>query len=366
MIFNAPEGIFGNPNAVTHCTSSDFALDQCPSNSQAGLDHHTMTSLVCLAPRRSLTLNPRTNQTALFAFIVPTLNIPIEIPVAVRTGRDYGLRFTVSDITQLTPLAGADLTFWGFPAEASHDTERFPKGAPANPPTAPGLTDTSCIGSRSRLERSRSPAHRQPDHLHRAPLTTTLEVQTYQDPEQPLNGKSELPGDDRMRLEVFNPVLYASPTTTETDAPSGLNIELSAPQFLGFAASPSRSSKSATVTLPPGSRSIPTPPTARPMCTEAQANFDSEGPAECPDQLQDRHLLDRHPGPTGRLEGAVYIGEPEARRSVPPVPDRLGLRDQRQAGRLVQTEPRNRSADGVLRKPAPGSLRRLPAAPLLL
>src|SRR5215213_10544691 len=37
VIFQAPEGIFGNPYAITHCTSSDFALDQCPSDSQAGL-----------------------------------------------------------------------------------------------------------------------------------------------------------------------------------------------------------------------------------------------------------------------------------------------------------------------------------------
>src|SRR5690349_21853306 len=37
VVFNAPEGIFGNPNALTRCTPSDFALDQCPVNSQAGL-----------------------------------------------------------------------------------------------------------------------------------------------------------------------------------------------------------------------------------------------------------------------------------------------------------------------------------------
>ena len=80
-----------------------------------------------------MTLSPRPNETALFAFIVPTLNIPIEIPVTVRTGADYGLRFTVSDITQLTPLASAKLTFWGFPAEASHNAQRFSKGSPGKP-----------------------------------------------------------------------------------------------------------------------------------------------------------------------------------------------------------------------------------------
>ena len=46
---------------------------------------------------------PQDEETARFSFIVPTLDIPIAIPVAVRTAGDYGLRFTVSEISQLTP-----------------------------------------------------------------------------------------------------------------------------------------------------------------------------------------------------------------------------------------------------------------------
>src|SRR6478672_2318596 len=37
VVFNAPEGLFGNPNATNRCTSDDFALDRCPSNSQIGV-----------------------------------------------------------------------------------------------------------------------------------------------------------------------------------------------------------------------------------------------------------------------------------------------------------------------------------------
>ena len=37
VIFNAPEGVFGNPNAIAQCTSVQFALDECSPNSQAGL-----------------------------------------------------------------------------------------------------------------------------------------------------------------------------------------------------------------------------------------------------------------------------------------------------------------------------------------
>ena len=37
IIFEAPEGVFGNPNAVSRCTAADFALKQCSVNAQAGI-----------------------------------------------------------------------------------------------------------------------------------------------------------------------------------------------------------------------------------------------------------------------------------------------------------------------------------------
>src|ERR1044072_2766441 len=37
VIFNAPQGVFGNPNAMTRCTAADFAVASCPVNSQSGL-----------------------------------------------------------------------------------------------------------------------------------------------------------------------------------------------------------------------------------------------------------------------------------------------------------------------------------------
>src|SRR4051812_23358790 len=37
IVFEAPEGVFGNPNAVSECTAADFAINECSPNSQAGL-----------------------------------------------------------------------------------------------------------------------------------------------------------------------------------------------------------------------------------------------------------------------------------------------------------------------------------------
>ncbi len=314
VTFNAPEGVFGNPYAITHCTSSDFALDQCPSNSQAGLItiranyEGDPSHLFGTAP--IFDLEPSGNQTALFAFIVPGLNIPIEIPVAVRTGSDYGLRFTVSNVTEKIPLAGANLTFWGFPADESHDSERFPKGAPGDPSNCVGLAGTGCLGKPVLASIPVHPLTDNPTTCPGQPLVTTLEVQTYQDPDHPSRAEANYPATSGCALEVFTPVLYANPTTGETDAPSGLNIELSAPQFLGFAAAPSEL-KSAIVTLPEGFTINPDAADGQTACSDTQANFGSEGPADCPDHSKIGTFTIGTQALNGTLEGAVYIGEPQ-------------------------------------------------------
>ena len=182
----------------------DFALDQCPSNSQAGLitihANYEGNPNYLLGTAPIYDLVPGAEQTALFAFIVPTLNIPIDIPVAVRTESDYGLRFTVQDITQLTPLAGAKLTFWGFPAEPEpRSPNAFPKARPANPAGCPGLADTSCISNPTSREHPVHPltdnpttcTGRTPDHDARSP--------DLPGPRAPLQRGSDLPGDDRLR-----------------------------------------------------------------------------------------------------------------------------------------------------------------------
>jgi hypothetical protein len=312
VIFQAPEGIFGNPYAITHCTSSDFALDQCPSDSQAGLitvySNYEGETHKLLGTAPIFDIEPLGEQTALLAFNVPTLNIPINIPVVVRTSSDYGLTFTVQEISQSTPLAGADLTIWGFPALDAHNGERFPKGSLGKPSNCPGVADTSCIASPTAANIPVRPLTDNPTTCA-GPLVTKLTVRTYQDPENPTTVEGTYPATTNCDLEVFNPVLYASPTTSATDSASGLNLELSAPQFLGFANSPSEV-KSATVTLPPGFTINPDAADGQTACSDELANFDTEGPAQCPDGSKIGTFGIGTQALPGTLDGSVYIGEP--------------------------------------------------------
>ncbi len=231
VVFNAPEGLFGNPNAVTQCNASDFALDQCPPNSQVGLitvrANYAGNSDNLLGTAPIFSMTPGVDQTALFAFIVPTLGIPINIPVAVRTGSDYGLRFTVSEITQEAPLAGVDLTFWGFPADSEHDKERFAKGTPGSPAGCPGKADAGCIETPTKASIPVAPLIDNPTICTGQPLVASLELQSYQDPSGSVRVPAEYPATTGCEKEVFRPVLFASPTTNQTDSPSGLNVELS-------------------------------------------------------------------------------------------------------------------------------------------
>jgi hypothetical protein len=313
VIFEAPEGIFGNPYAITHCTSSDFALARCPATSQAGLvtvyANHEAETHKLLGTAPIYVVEPQAGQTALFAFIVPILDIPINIPVAVRTADDFGLRFTVQEISQTTPLAGAKLTFWGFPAKDAHDAERFPKGSPGNPSNCPKLATAGCIGAPTTASLPVHPLTDNPTTCA-GPLPTELIVETYQSPDDPKRATANYPATTDCDLEVFNPVLYASPTTAQTDSPSGLNVELSAPQFLGLANAPSQI-RSATVTLPQGLTVNPDAADGQTACSDDAANFDSEGPAACPDTSKIGTFEIGTQALPAPLTGSVYIGEPQ-------------------------------------------------------
>ena len=84
------------------------------------------------------------------------------------------------------------------------------------------------------------------------PLVTSLEVQTYQDPDHLARRDSDLPADHGMRTaRSSNRCSTRAPRPTRPTPPPGLDIELGDPQFL---ASPPRppSSASAMVTFPPG------------------------------------------------------------------------------------------------------------------
>ena len=295
------------------------------------------------------------DETARFSFIVPILDIPISIPVTVRTAADYGLRFTVSDITQLTPLAGADLTFWGFPALGEHNAERFPKGSPGDPAGCPDLADTGCIAG-IRPTSSIAASARSPTTRRSAPGGPLVDRPSKSRPTRtraiPRAKTSSYPAITECEKEIFKPVLQATADHRTRPTPPRASTSSSAPP--SSRASPPRPSEIKIGDRHPAARLHDQPRRRRrpERLHRRRGQLRLRGPGRLPRQLQDRHLRDRLADPRRTPDRLDLHRRTEARRPVPPVHDRLGLRDQRQADRLDQARSPDRPADRLLRRPA--------------
>jgi hypothetical protein len=313
-----PTGVFGNPNAVKKCTSDDFALEQCPMDSQVGIiviraNYGGDTeNLLGTAPVFDME-SRSADETARLAFIAPVANIPINIPIKVRTESDYGLTMTVTGISQVIPLASADIRIWGFPARGEHDGERFLKGSPGNPAGCPGEASGACASSQGSNSHQSTlqlaPLTDNPTRCTGEPLKVTVDVTTYQDEGNPAHAESQYAPTTGCFAETFEPVFNAALTSDRTDSASGLEMQLKAAQFLGFANSPS-SLRSASLSLPEGISINPDAADGQTACTDAEANFDIPGPSECPDNSKIGNFDIGTPALDGPLTGSIYIGQP--------------------------------------------------------
>jgi hypothetical protein len=314
VVFNTPEGIFGNPNAIDRCTAADFALNECPVNSQAGIitirAKYEGDSEKLLGTAPIFDMIPQEEETARFQFMAPTVDIPIAMPVQVRTADDYGLRFSVTEITQLIPLRSAELTLWGMPALPEHNAERFVKGSPDNPSSCPGSEEAACGKTGAVPSIPVRPLINYPSVCTGADLVSELEVRSYQSPETSTRAESSYPAATGCEKLTFKPILTAGITTTQTDSPSGLNLRFQVPQVLGFTPTPSQA-KAVIVTLPEGLTINPDAADGQTMCSDADARFDSEGPGACPDQAKIGTVSLGTPALDGPLIGSIYIGEPK-------------------------------------------------------
>lgn len=315
LVVDMPPGLFGNPGAISKCASVLLALNECPIASQAGLvtvrANYLGNPNYILGTAPLYDMEPRqASDTALFAFVVPTVNIPVTMPVTVRSGTDYGLKMTVAGITQQIPVSFVNFRVWGFPADAVHDPERFGVGSPGNPPGCPNQSTADCNEIAHRAAITVHPLTDNPTRCTGEPLTVELDVQTYEDPDHLSHATSSYPPTTGCEKEIFNPVLNVATTTQDTDSAAGLDLQLKAPQFLSYATSPS-TIRSAAVTLPEGLSINPDAADGQTACSDAQVNLGSEAPESCPDSSKIGTFEILTPALDGPLTGSLFIGEPK-------------------------------------------------------
>lgn len=142
LTINLPEGIFGNPGSIFKCRAAVFVVNHCQAGAQLGVItivanyEGNVTNVLGTAPLYNMETIGE-DEAARIAFVVPTINIPVVIPIQVRSDSDYGLRLSINSISQTLALTSATMTVWGFPASSTHDVERFFAGEPGEPPGCP-------------------------------------------------------------------------------------------------------------------------------------------------------------------------------------------------------------------------------------
>ena len=323
-----PPGFIGNPHATPQCTIAEFSSDTCPIDSQVGIVNVEASGGI---PFNAALYNlvPPPEDPGLLAFKIFLFDTPQFTVLHARTATDYGLDADATSIYHgFYPLKTFTEDLWGVPAESSHDLLRLdrtkvPGEAPSyigslcdangsesteDPTTIVKPCGTNFIGitpvhSNSPL----TPFLQNPTNCS-GPLTSSLEVLSYDGGVTHAEDKwPQQTGCDQLG---FNPSLYAQPSTTETDSPSGIDINLTVPQELSPTIPSPTELRGATVTLPPGFSINPNAADGKTACGETEAQFSSEEEAQCPEDSKVGSLSIESSALPGPVPGFVYLGQP--------------------------------------------------------
>jgi hypothetical protein len=316
--FNLPAGLVGNPTPLPRCTVGEF-LAEPPSGSHAGNlclpqtavgvavvtfnDPGNLHFYVATVP--VFNLEPNFGEPARFGFKLPTA--PVVIDTAVRTGSDYGITASVSNITQTSGFLRSEVTLWGVPGDPRHDNARgweclehargesvpcSPQGESNPPPFM--LMPSVCDG----------------------PLQTSVQADSWAAPSQPLTTGASRPLaalDGCSRLP-FNPSLTVTPDGTAGSSPTGLKVDQHVPQeSLLLAGGLAESSvKGLSVTLPEGVVLNPAAADGLQACSIAQIGLQNGDAPSCPDASKVASVKVKTPLLPEPLEGFAYLAAQNA------------------------------------------------------
>jgi hypothetical protein len=317
--FRLPPGLIGNPNAFPQCSAAAFhhqwdltLANECPAKTALGVAVVTLRfpenpeEGVVTVPFPVFNLKPAVGEPARFGF--DALGVPVILDTSVRTGEGYGVTVSSENISQTTPVYGAQVTLWGVPGDPSHDQARGssclaggfllgghpgPEGpcatlGEATPPPFLALP-TSCAGPMQTSVLADSWAQA-------GSFTAPLEAVS----EPILNGCSRLP---------FSPSISVAPDGQAASSPTGLTVDVHVPQELtlnpnGLAEA---DVKNTTVTLPEGVTLDAAAADGLEACSEAQIALESHTVPTCPEASKVGTVEITTPLLPNALTGAAYL-----------------------------------------------------------
>ncbi len=345
---NLPVGLIANPNA-TPIKCAEAALDtfDCPNAAAVGVVTLITGGLAGGAPLTAgvYSMIPPPGIPAEFGFHVG----PIDVHIAgnARTGGDYALSATTSDIVEKGGTYSVDLTLWGDPSSAMHNEERGRCGEasfaekqqervtwmhelevdPSSEKAEEGHYHFNCP-----VQQDNTPFVTLPSSCTGHPLVAAMRADSWEEPQDFVHATAEFPvvtSCDKLNFEPSLSTIPAGPEATTVESPAGLGVNLTIPREESVKGLAHADLKEAVVTLPTGMTVSPSAANGLEACPllrlvrgrepeqeEKESkkelvgiNLESKQPANCPPASELGSVEVVTPLLEQPLEGSVYLAE---------------------------------------------------------
>jgi hypothetical protein len=317
-----PAGLVGNPTNLAECTQAQLASGElvpapvCPPASQVGVVAVRIAGTL-FAPIPVYNMVPPPDVPARFGFNVSGSIVVLD--VHVRTGSDYGIDATASNVPQGLAIVGNTFTLWGVPADSIHDSERACAGG-----GYPYLGNPTCPSGAARTVFFRNPT----SCIPAGDVTTTARIDSWQHPgdvksatvrSHATPGYPFAPPDWGLPVGIdgcenvpFDPTLVAQPSAgSSAGAPSGFAFDVTVPQTDDPDVAISQSDvRKVTVTLPEGVRVNPSSADGLGACSSDQIALRSDAMPSCPDSSKLGTVTIDTPLLKVPVTGNVYLARP--------------------------------------------------------
>jgi hypothetical protein len=287
--FKLPPGQLGNALSVPQCSASNFTTlapgetNECPEDTVIGVSSVTIFEPANLGlttlPVPLFNLEPKPGEPARFGF--EAVGAPVILDTSVRSGKgeDYGVTVTVDDISQLVNFVSSTVTFWGAPADSTHNESRGWNCLASGHWSASGKQEP-CIPQ----SQPKPPAFLTLPTDCVAPFSTSVEGVSWPNVAAPAgasfdpfsysleDGAGHLLALTACNQVPFAPTIEAEPTSNAATSPTGLNFDINVDdQGLGNSEGLAQSQlKKAVVTLPEGFTTNPSVAEGLKACSEAE------------------------------------------------------------------------------------------------
>jgi hypothetical protein len=297
------------PPSIPTCPSSEFVQVECSSQTQVGVvtihASHESNSEFLLGTAAIYARTPAAGQFAELGFWIPSLDLPVTVPVGIRSASDHGLRISLKGLPQSAPLQEGSLTLWGVPAAPAHDAERLPRGTAG----CPGQSSAGCGLGPVASPLPQTPFVENSTDCFR-PQLFGLTVTTYEDPEQPTSDSSSYSNTGCDQLS-FDPSVATGLTTEQIHSKTGVEIELKVPQTQSVSFPSPSYLEAAEIAFTGGLRLDEEAAGAQLACSGAQVGFGTENPPTCPAGAKLGTVAFDGPAFREPLIGGIYFGGAE-------------------------------------------------------